>query len=308
MLQQLGGFWRWLQAQPPALRVAMLATPVIVAALVVLGGLMVWSVARSAGAQPTPPTPAPAAAAQPNPTPTPRPGSQSVVVIATATSAPAAATLAPTQAVLVPGRDASPGAAVSPTPAASPTATSTPTPEPARSARIVNTEGQGANMRRAASVSAQRVKVVPEGTVVELVGGEQRGDGYTWRNVRDVDGSTGFVIVEYLQPIQSTPGQPALLPPPSIRVEEITSPAARGGEATLKIVTRPGTRCELRVFIFGPQTAPTDGLGFTTADADGFCSWTWKVPEDAIPGTWRYRISAGEGDGRATREVPIVIS
>jgi hypothetical protein len=179
---------------------------------------------------------------------------------------------------------------------------------PARSARIINTEGQGANMRRAPSVSAQRVKLVSEGTIVELIGGEQRGDGYTWRNIRDVDGSTGFVIVEYLQPIQAAPGATAVLPPPSIQIEEITSPAARGSEATLKIITRPGVRCELRVLFYGPATLPKDGLENKTANADGVCEWTWVVPDDVVPGTWRYRISAGEGEGRATREVPIVIT
>ena len=38
------------------------------------------------------------------------------------------------------------------------------------------------------------------------------------------------------------------------------------------------------------------------------CSWTWTVPEDVVPGTWRYRISAGEGEGRATREIPFVVT
>jgi hypothetical protein len=163
-------------------------------------------------------------------------------------------------------------------------------------------------MRRAASVSAARVKVVPESTVVELMGDEVKGDGFTWRRVRDVDGSLGYVTVDYLQPIQGPPGAPPVLPPPSIQVEEITSPAARGKEATLKIVTRPGVRCELRVLVFGPSTMPTDGLGVMKADDDGICSWTWTVPEDVVPGVWRYRISAGEGESRATREVSIVIS
>lgn len=172
----------------------------------------------------------------------------------------------------------------------------------------MNTEGQGANMRRAPSVSAQRIKLVAEGTIVELVGGEQRGDGYTWRNVRDVDGSAGYVIADYLQPIQAPPGATPVLPPPSIRVEEITSPVARGAEATLTIVTRPGVRCELRVLIYGPSTLPREGLETKTADKDGFCSWTWTVPEDVVPGTWRYHISAGEGEGRATREVPVVVT
>jgi hypothetical protein len=163
-------------------------------------------------------------------------------------------------------------------------------------------------MRRAPSVSAQRVKLLTEGTVVELVGGEQRGDGYTWRNVKDVDGSSGFVIADYLAPIQPAPGATAVLPPPSIQVDDITSPVKRGEDATLKIITRPGVRCELRVLLYGPATLPSDGLQGMIADDDGVCSWTWTVPVVVVPGTWRYRISAGEGEGRATREVPLTIT
>jgi hypothetical protein len=162
-------------------------------------------------------------------------------------------------------------------------------------------------MRRAPSVSAQRVKVVAEGAIVELLGGEQRGDGYAWRSVRDTDGASGFVIVEYLQPIQAPPGATAVLPPPTIQIDEMTSPVARGEAATLKIITRPGVRCELRVLLFGPATLPREGLESMVADADGVCAWTWKVPEDVVPGTWRYRIAAGEGEGRAIREVPFVV-
>jgi hypothetical protein len=176
------------------------------------------------------------------------------------------------------------------------------------SARITNTEGQGANMRRAPSVSAPRVKLVNEGTIVELVGGEQQGDGYVWRNVRDVDGSSGFIIDEFLDPLEPPPGATAVLPPPSIQVEEMTAPAVRNEEATVTIVTRPGVRCELNVLVFGPSMLPTEGLGVKKADDDGICSWTWTVPEEIVPGRWRYLISAGEGDARAIREIPIVIT
>ena len=296
MLQQLGGLWRWLQEQSPALRVVLFAAPVVVVALLVLGGLMVWSVTRPIAAL----SPTPVPAVQPNPTAAPPVVERTVIAIATATALPTPPPPPATPVVLVPGRDGSPA------PIASPTLT--PTPEPARSARIANTDGQGANMRRSPSVSAQRVKVIPEGNIVELIGGEQRGDGFTWRNIRDVDGSTGFVTVDYLQLIQGAPGAPPVLPPPSIQVEEITSPAVRGKEATLKIVTRPGARCELRVLLYGPSEMPTSGLGVQKADADGFCTWTWTVPEETLPGVWRYRISAGEGEGRATREVSIVIT
>jgi hypothetical protein len=300
VLQQLGGLWRWLQDQSPAKQAVIFAAPVVAAALLVLGGLVVWSVASPIV------SPGPTVVVQANPTPGP------AVTPLTTSAKPAAPPANPTSS---PVAVAQPTVVIPPTPtprAATPTPvpepTQTPTPEPPRSARVINTDGQGANMRRAPSVSAQRIKLITEGTVVELVGGEQRGDGYAWRNVRDVDGSTGFVIADYLQPIQAAPGSTAVLPPPSIQIDDITSPVKRGGEATLKIITRPGVRCEIRVLIFGPSTLPQDGLHVKTADADGVCEWTWTVPEDVVPGTWRYRIFAGEGEGRASREVPIVIT
>jgi hypothetical protein len=296
VLQQLGGLWRQLRGLSPVVQVLVFLAPVVVVALIVLGGLVVWTVAKPAVAV----LPQPTLVVQAAGTPVPgAPAANERTVIATATQQVA---LLPT--VLVP----TPEPTREPTQTPTPEPMSTPTPEPARSARVINTEGQGANMRRAPSVSAQRVKLLLEGTVVELVGGEQRGDGYTWRTVSDVEGNKGYVITDYLQPIQGPPGATPVLPPPSIQVDEITSPAERGGEATLKIITRPGVRCELRVLVFGPETQPADGLEPKTADPDGVCSWTWTVPEEVLPGVWRYRISAGEGEGRATREVPVTIS
>ena len=296
MLQQLGGLWRRLQDQSPARQALILATPVVVAMLLVLGGLVVWSVAAPlVTSRPTPVAQRPPTAALPS-------GATAVAPPAVPTADPTA--VAPQPTVVVPPTPTPVPATATPVPQP----TSTPTPEPARSARVVNTDGQGANMRRAPSVSAQRVKLVAEGTVVELVGGEQRGDGYAWRNVRDADGSAGYVIADYLQPIQAPPGATPVLPPPSIRIEEITSPVARGGEATLTVVTRPGVRCELRVLIYGPATLPREGLEAKMADPDGVCSWTWTVPEEVVPGAWRYLIMAGEGEGRATREVPVVVT
>jgi hypothetical protein len=301
VLQQLGGLWRWVQEQSPARQALIFATPVVGAALLVLFGLIAWTLIGSFGTPraPTVSQASPAAVQATNPPPA-RNATQSPPAQNGTQAPPVAAK--PT--VIVPP---------SPTPApptATPTSspTPTPTPVPARSAKIVDTDGQGAIMRKTASVSAARVKVIPEGTVVELVGSEQKGDGYTWREVRDVDNSTGFVVDEYLQPIQAPPGATAVLPPPSIQVDEMTSPAARGSEATLRIITRPGVRCDVRVLVFGPDALPTDGLQPTTADKDGVCEWRWTVPDSVVPGTWRYRISAGEGEGRATREVSVVIT
>jgi len=295
VLQQFGGLWRQLRGLSPLVQALVFLTPVIVAALLVLGGLVVWTETKPAAT--VPPQPTLVAQATDTPVPVaPAPNERTVIATATQQVAQLPTVLVPTP---VPTRE--------PTQTPTPEPTNTPTPEPARSARIANTEGQGANMRRAPSVSAQRVKLLLEGTVIELVGGEQRGDGYTWRTVRDVEGNNGFVITDFLQPIQGSPGATPVLPPPSIQVDEITSPAARGAEATLKIITRPGVRCELRVLVFGPETRPTEGLEPKSADADGVCSWTWTVPQEVLPGMWRYRISAGEGEGRATREVPVTI-
>jgi len=195
-----------------------------------------------------------------------------------------------------------------PSPSPTPEPSPTPAPPPAVSARVVNTDGQGANMRRSPSVSAQRVKLIPEGTIVELLGPETRGDGYSWRNVRDAAGSSGYIIADYLQPIQGSPGATPVLPPPQITIDEITAPVARGEEATISITTRPGIRCELRVQIYGPATLPKEAQEIKTSDADGHCSWTWTVPEDTVPGTWRYRIIVGTGESSSSRETPIVIT
>ena len=300
MLQQLGGLWRRLQDQSPARQALILATPVVVAMLIVLGGLIVWSVAAPlvtarptavAQQQPTAgPADQPAAAATPVAPAACRPQSDHVALLPTVVVPP---TPTPRPATATP----------------SPQPTNTPTPDRPAAPAIVNTEGQGANMRRAPSVSAQRVKLVAEGTVVELIGGEQRGDGYTWRNIRDVDGSTGYVIADYLQPIQAPPGATPVLPPPSIRVEEITSPVARGGEATLTIITRPGVRCELRVLIYGPDTLPREGLEVedgrcreASARGPGRCLRTW------CPGTWRYRIWPARARAARPAKCPIVIT
>lgn len=297
MLEQLGELWRRFQEQPTSRQVLVLATPVVAVALLVLGALVAWSAAAPRfGASPT-------VVVQAGPTPAPAVTSASAVkpVDSPVTSAPEPPPVVAKPTVLVPPTSPQP-----PTPTSVPTPE--PTPVPARSARIVNTEGQGANMRRTPSVSAQRVKLLPEGTIVELVGGEQRGDGREWRNVRDADGSAGFVLTEFLQPIQGPPGATPVLPPPQITVDDLTAPAVRGKEASISITTRPGVRCELRVLIFGPSTLPREGLDPTRADADGHCSWTWTVPEEVVPGTWRYLIIVGEGESRSTREISIVIT
>jgi hypothetical protein len=303
VLQQLGELWRNIQEQPFGRQVALLAIPVVVVALLVLGTLVIWA---AASPRISPPPTVVVQAGQPG-APPPTPASPQGAATPASPAPPAAAAAATT---VEPAPVAAKPTVLVPTVPPSPTATPSPepTPVPARSARVINTEGQGANMRRTVSVSAQRVKLLPEGTVVELLGPEERGDGRAWRHVRDADGSTGYVLAEFLQPIQGPPGATPVLPPPQITVDEITAPAARGKEATIAITTRPGVRCELRVLIFGPATLPREGLEPMQADDEGHCSWTWTVPEEVVPGTWRYRIIVGEGESSSSREVSFVVT
>ena len=129
MLQQLGGLWRRLQDQSPARQALILAIPAVVAMLVVLGGLIVWSVASPVV------RPRPTVVVQRSPTAVPPTSPPAVVP----TTSPTVVALLPT--VVVPPTPTPPP----PTDTPAPEPTRTPTPAPARSARIVNTEGQGAN-------------------------------------------------------------------------------------------------------------------------------------------------------------------
>ena len=179
-----------------------------------------------------------------------------------------------------------------------------PTPSELRRVRVGNTEGQGANIRREPSGASQRVKVVRDGTELDLIGADRQAEGRTWRNVQDDTGAAGWVLSELLLEERVVGPRPTPTPaPPQIQVTEISSPVGRGQEATLTIVTRPGLRCEVRVLLFGPATAPRQGLEAKVADERGECSWTWTVPNETAPGTWRYAVSVGTGDARVTREV-----
>jgi hypothetical protein len=78
-----------------------------------------------------------------------------------------------------------------------------PSPSPAASGvrlKVANTEGQGANMRQRPSTTAPVLRTLPDGTVVEAIGGEQNAEGRNWRNVRDPGGATGWIASELLAP------------------------------------------------------------------------------------------------------------
>jgi hypothetical protein len=99
----------------------------------------------------------------------------------------------------------------SPLVASSPTAVAAPPPSPTRPppsptatpapryARITNTGGLGANLRREPSSSSPPVAALAENAVVRLLGPEERGtDGRLWRQVEDNRGNQGWVPADFM--------------------------------------------------------------------------------------------------------------
>ena len=92
----------------------------------------------------------------------------------------------------------------------------------------------------------------------------------------------------------------------SIAVTSLTSPIAKGGNATLSIKTVAGANCGITVhYKSGASTAA--GLGPKSADGNGNVSWTWKVGTGTTPGTWRIVVNASANGQNVSQEIPFVV-
>ncbi|MFN8523337.1 MAG: hypothetical protein U0821_09570 [Chloroflexota bacterium] len=79
--------------------------------------------------------------------------------------------------------------------------------------RVAKTEGSGASMRERPSPDANRIKVLNDGTTLDIVGPDETGtDGRLWRRVRDAAGATGFVVADFLETIPPAQAPPAAKP------------------------------------------------------------------------------------------------
>jgi len=65
-------------------------------------------------------------------------------------------------------------------------------------AEVSGTGAQGLRIRAAAGLSAASLKVVPEGTVLTILGGPESVDDYEWYHVRDEYGVEGWVAGDWL--------------------------------------------------------------------------------------------------------------
>jgi hypothetical protein len=66
--------------------------------------------------------------------------------------------------------------------------------------RVVGTDGEGLSLRASPSTTATRLKAVPEGAQLDVIGPDVEVEGRVWRNVRDASGTSGWAIGLYLAP------------------------------------------------------------------------------------------------------------
>lgn len=103
-------------------------------------------------------------------------------------------------------------ATFTPTPQTAGTPTATPPAAVGQRLEVANTGGDGANMRREPGQAGERVKTLVEGTVVEVIGTDREVEGRTWRNVRDAQGDSGWIISTFLVPEGTAPPPVAAVP------------------------------------------------------------------------------------------------
>ena len=64
---------------------------------------------------------------------------------------------------------------------------------------VTGTGDDGLNIRSEPSGAAGRVKTLPDGAELEVIGADREVDGRTWRNVRDPsDGASGWAAADFL--------------------------------------------------------------------------------------------------------------
>ena len=124
-----------------------------------------------------------------------------------------------------------PGTAGASTTAAPRGQAATPTPTGTTSGtrvRVANTDNQGLNLRSSPSTSATVQRVLPEGTVLEVIGQDRQAEGRTWRNVRVPNsGTTGWVAGEYVVSAGGAPSAAAPAASPSPTATATPTPTPR---------------------------------------------------------------------------------
>jgi hypothetical protein len=87
-----------------------------------------------------------------------------------------------------------------------------------------------------------------------------------------------------------------------LEIASITSPVAKGDNASLTAKTAPGILCQITVYYkSGPSKAK--GLDPKNADENGNVTWTWKVGSATSSGNWRIVVKANIDGKEVSKEV-----
>lgn len=79
---------------------------------------------------------------------------------------------------------------------------------------------------------------------------------------------------------------------PSITLYSLTTPAGVNETATISIIGVPGTEYSIAVK-YAESYSTAKGLEKTTANENGWASWSWKVGGNVAPGDYKITITGG---------------
>ena len=133
------------------------------------------------------------------PEPTPAPPTTALAAAATSTPLPALAT--PTASVPLPTATFTP----LPTPTNTPPPTATPTLAlqitVGGRVKVGDTSKVGLRLRAGPGLDFVTFKNVDEGSILEVLGGPEKGDNYTWWRLKDDKGVIGWAVADFLIPV-----------------------------------------------------------------------------------------------------------
>ena len=185
----------------------------------------------------------------------------------------------------------------------------TPTFPPTRErVQVANTQGEGVNMRREPSASAERIRIIPEGSILDVVGPDRDAEGRQWRYVRDLDGEMGWIQSSFLVAEGSATPAPAAVAAGTTTVAGTPAAAVTPAPARTPAAPRPTTAAAAATSTSAPrpsgsqaQIGNTDRQGANIRSEPGSGGRVLKtLPEGApveVLGPER------EVDGRVWRQV-----
>lgn len=144
--------------------------------------------------------------------------------------------------------------------------------------------------KKVSEVRSKSIKLIKKALVssfVLLVLAIMAGAGYIF--YIDHYGKTPVVVVSQIDTAQQYRAITPLIPDPNApvgaSVELVTSPIARGADASVTIKTYPGATCSIKV-MYNNVASTESGLANKVADSYGVVSWSWTLSSTVPVGSW----------------------